>query len=261
MPKSCCYTSFPSYLSWRVVHTTDKVLGIIGGLGPAATFDFCQRVVRLTNVEVEQDHLQILVDNNPKAPDRNQALLEGGLNPSKCFAESAIRLEAAGADFLAMPCNTAHAYADAIVNAVSIPFVNMVEEAVAEVANFADNANAIGLLATDGCLYAGLFQDRLKGAGYQTILPDNVNQKRLMEMIYQVKKNGISSEIKSEMIALTKDLENNGSKYIIAGCSEVPLVLNQGDIGITLFDTTEWLATIVVEYAKQLRPLGMVKAA
>ncbi len=244
-----------------MAQSEDKIIGIIGGLGPAATFDFCQRVVRLTTVEVEQDHLQILVDNNPKAPDRNRALLDGEPDPRECFAESAIRLEAAGADFLAMPCNTAHAYADAIVSAVSIPFVHMVDETVSEIANQTNNFNSIGLLAADGCLHASLFQDRLQSAGYQTILPDTTNQKRLMEMIYRIKQNGISSDLKNEMIALTKDLENNGSECIIAGCSEVPLVLNQADLEVPLFDTTEWLATLVVEYAKNLRPLDMLKAA
>ena len=218
---------------------TDKVIGVIGGLGPAATFDFCQRVVRLTNVDVEQDHLQILVDNNPKAPDRSQALLMGGPNPRKSFAESAIRLETAGADFLVMPCNTAHAYADAIVNAVSIPFVNMIDETVSELTNRMSKSNAIGLLATDGCLHASLFQDRLKTAGYQTILPDTVSQKKLMEVIYQIKQYGASSSLKNEMIALAKVLENSGSECIIAGCSEVPLVLERSDIAIPLFDTTE----------------------
>ncbi|MBX2884966.1 MAG: amino acid racemase [Granulosicoccus sp.] len=239
----------------------DKTVGIIGGLGPAATFDFCQRIVRLTPVEVEQDHLRLLVDNNPKAPDRNRAIAGLGPTPDNAFAESAKRLEQAGADFLVMPCNTAHAFADAITGAVSIPFVHIIDEAVARVAASSGYDSVIGLMAADGCVRAELYQSRLIATGRQCLLLESEEQKQFMHNIYRIKQSGVCAEVKSEMKSLAQALQNRGVDTIIAGCTEVPLALGQSDIQVPLFDSTEWLAKIVIDYATGKRPKNLASVA
>ncbi len=242
-------------------HSQDKTVGIIGGLGPAATFDFCQRIVRLTPVQVEQDHLHLLVDNNPKAPDRNRALAGLGPAPDTAFADSAKRLENAGADFLVMPCNTAHAYANAITAAVSIPFVHIIDEAVAEVAAQTSYDSVIGVMAADGCLRAELYQNRLAAAGRQCLLLECEEQRRFMEHIYRIKQAGVSPDARNEMRSLAESLQSRGADTIVAGCTEVPLVLQQRDIKVPLFDSTEWLAKTVIEFAKGAKPIGLASVA
>ncbi len=228
----------------------DKVVGIIGGLGPAATFDFCQRIVRLTEVGCEQDHLQLLVDNNPKAPDRNRALAGKGPTPEQSFAESAQRLVSAGADFLVMPCNTAHAFASAIHQATNIPLVHMVDICITRLPSLIRTGDSVGLLAVDGCLRAGLYQERLKEAGFPLVVPDIAAQQSLMETVYGIKQHGITSEAKHQMKLLAEALERQGAECIIAGCTEVPLVLAAADISVPLLDPRELLAAQVVNYAK-----------
>ncbi|NNC77560.1 MAG: hypothetical protein HKN77_06305, partial [Woeseiaceae bacterium] len=85
-----------------------RIAGVLGGLGPVATVDFMQRVIDLTPVECEQDHVHMLVDQNPSVPNRQDAIMHGGESPAAALAAMALRLQKSGADFLVMPCNTAH---------------------------------------------------------------------------------------------------------------------------------------------------------
>jgi len=108
-----------------------KVVGVIGGMGPDATVDFMSRVIAFTEATRDQDHVRMLVDNNPAVPCRQEALLRDGKDPGPVLAGMARGLETAGADFLVMPCNTAHAFADVVRDAVSIPLLSIVDTTVA----------------------------------------------------------------------------------------------------------------------------------
>jgi aspartate racemase len=105
---------------------TMKCVGVLGGLGPAATADFFSKVVMATPAAADQDHLHVIIDNNPKVPNRNEAVAGTGVSPAPVLAEMASRLETAGADFLVMVCNAAHAFQDAITDAVRVPFVSII---------------------------------------------------------------------------------------------------------------------------------------
>ena len=99
----------------NVAKETHPVVGVIGGMGPEATLALMQRVVRSTPATDDADHIHLIIDNNPKVPSRIAALVEGhGKNPAPVLATMAERLEIAGADVLAIPCNTAHTYLDEI---------------------------------------------------------------------------------------------------------------------------------------------------
>ena len=107
-----------------------KTVGVLGGMGPDATVDFMSKVIAATPAEKDQDHLRMLVDSNPHVPNRQEALLRGGEDPGPVLAAMAKGLQAAGADFLVMPCNTAHAFKDAIIEAVDIPLVSIIDVSV-----------------------------------------------------------------------------------------------------------------------------------
>src|SRR3982751_789037 len=124
---------------------SEKVVGVIGGMGPEATVDFMRRLVARTPARDDADHLHVLVDNNPKIPSRIAALIEGtGEDPTPVLCAMARGLQAQGADFLVMPCNTAHFYLPAIAASVSIPMLDMVQLAIAKLAG----AGKVGLLAS-----------------------------------------------------------------------------------------------------------------
>src|SRR5579863_8958181 len=103
---------------------SEKVVGVIGGMGPEATVDFMHRLIAATPARDDADHLHILVDNNPKIPSRIAALIDGtGEDPTPVLRAMARGLEAQGADFLVIPCNTAHHYLPAIAESVRIPLL------------------------------------------------------------------------------------------------------------------------------------------
>src|SRR5262245_548985 len=97
-----------------------KTIGVIGGMGPAATADLFAKLIAATNAKLDQDHLHILIDNNPRIPNRNDAIAGRGPSPAPHLAASARKLQDAGADFLVIACNTAHAFQPEIEAAVSI---------------------------------------------------------------------------------------------------------------------------------------------
>ena len=131
-----------------------KIIGVIGGLGPAATLDFFGRIISKTKALRDQDHLRVIIDNNTKIPDRNAALRDNDPEPGLAIAATARGLEIAGADFLVMACNTAHAYAREIRAAVTIPFISMIDETVAATLALSPRPKRVGVLGVDGCLAA-----------------------------------------------------------------------------------------------------------
>ena len=137
--------------------TSDRLVGVIGGMGPDATIDFMSRVVEKTPAEKDQDHIRMLVEHNPRIPSRQLAMRGDGDNPGPVLAKMATRLEAAGADFIVMPCNAAHAWQDDIVAAASNPFISMVEASVSKALHYAPDNGAVGVLTTPACFAAGLF--------------------------------------------------------------------------------------------------------
>ena len=246
----------------------EKTIGIIGGLGPQATADFYHRVICHTPATSDQDHLHVLIDSNPKTPNRNLAIAGQGPCPGDTLRQSALRLQAAGADFLVMPCNTAHAFKDWIINAVDIPFIDIIDETVAHIQCLnhqeahqekwqpAHHRNIhikkVALLATDGCLQSRLYHNALEAEGLATLCIDQSKQQHFMELIYAIKATGVTAEIKDQMMAMAQHLIGFGAQAVIAGCTEVPLVLSQGDLPVPLIDSTDILAKRCVHYASAI---------
>ncbi|WP_099363952.1 aspartate/glutamate racemase family protein [Fredinandcohnia onubensis] len=220
-----------------------KTLGIMGGMGPLATVDLMNKIIRLTPAQRDQDHIHMIVDNYPQIPDRTEAIMGKGANPLSFMIESAKRLEAAGADFIAIACNTAHYYLDDIQNSVNIPIMNMPKETV----RFIDKAGfkTIALLATDGTLSSNLYQESLREGGFAVVEPDPVTQESIMEGIYSVK-SGDLNKGKKLFLHASKTVIEQGAEAIIAACTEIPLVLTEID-GIKLIDPTQILANKIVE--------------
>jgi aspartate racemase len=231
-------------------YTQDKIIGVIGGLGPEATADFFSRVIRNTPAKTDQDHLHILIDNNPKAPNRHDAISGTGPSPAEMFAQSACRLETAGAEFLVMPCNTAHAFEKAITEAIQIPLVSI----ITETCNFIQAKHAgiqrVGLLAADGCLQAKLYDLGLDRVDVAPVCLSNERQKDFMALVHRIKATGVDDIIKTSMKQMANELIDHGAQAILAGCTEVPLVLGQNDLSVPLIDSTEILARRCVQIAK-----------
>ena len=223
-----------------------KVVGVLGGMGPEATVDFMARVIALTPTRTDEDHVRMIVDNNPHIPSRQTALLDDGEEPGPVIAAMAAGLETAGADFLVMPCNTAHVYADAILAATSIPFVSIIDLTVAA----CDEFESVGVLATDGCLRTRIYQDALAANNIQAVLPDDIQLEKLMRLITRIKAGDKGDAVALQMQDIVTALVDNGAQAIIAGCTEIPLVLDDSMLDVPFVSSTDELAAATVVLAR-----------
>lgn len=231
---------------------TDKTAGVIGGMGPDATVDFMAKVIAATPAGKDQDHVRMLVDHNPKLPDRQAAQAGRGEDPGPAMAAMAKGLETAGADFIVMPCNAAHAFADRIRDAVSIPLVSIVDVTV----DACREHGVIGVLATRACLDAGMYQAALETAGLDAVLPDEAEVAELMRLVMAIKAGDQSEPVARGMQSLAGALVGRGAKAIIAGCTEIPLVLTSDLLDVPLVASTDVLAETTVSIAAGNRPLA-----
>lgn len=233
----------------------ELTVGVLGGLGPAATLDFLAKVLALTPARCDQDHLHLIVDCDPKVPSRNDALAGRGPSCGPALAAMARRLEAAGADFLVMPCNTAHAFAAAITAAVRIPLVGMIGEALDAAARRLPQARRLGLLAADGCRAARLYETAMQARGLEPVTTDAEGQAAFMALLGRIKAGEQGDAARGGMRRLGEALVGRGAEAVIAACSEVPLVLADGELSRPVIDSTAALAEATVAYARRERPL------
>ncbi len=225
-------------------------VGVLGGLGPEATLDFYAKVLALTPAARDQEHLHLIIDSNPKVPNRNEAVAGTGPSPGPMLAEMAVRLEGAGADFLVMACNAAHAFQGDIESAVSVPFVSIVEETVKATLERSPNMKRVGVLASSGCLDARLYQNAFAEYGVEVFVPKGNEREMFMSLLYRIKAGDKGEEVCEAMCTLAGLLISKGSEAIVAGCTEVPLVLGEPDLLHPFIDSSAVLAERTVRYAR-----------
>jgi aspartate racemase len=226
-----------------------RIVGVIGGMGPAATVHFMGRILDLTPAASDQDHLRLIVDNNSGVLDRNAAVAGSGPSPAPVLVAMARGLERAGAEMLVMPCNTAHAFAGAIVAACDLPFVDLIEAASDEAVSH--KASRVGVLAADGCLQAGLYQHAFARRHVAPILLEPRAQAQFMGLLYAIKAGRRGPEVRAGMRALAEDLVAAGAEALVAGCTEVPLVLGPDDVPVPLTDSLDALARATIAAAEK----------
>lgn len=226
-------------------------VGVIGGVGPAATVDFLDKIVRNTHAKRDQDHIKLVVEHNPQIPDRTAALIGDGQDPTVALYSACKKLEASDADLIAIPCNTAHAFVERIQPYLAIPIVNMLFETISYITTHCGHRKTIGLLATSGTIESRVYHDVADAAQLDLIVPDDQHQKMVMSAIYGehgVKAGYLEGTCKDELMQALTHLVERGAEVIILGCTELPLLLKQTDDfpvagkSIVVLDPTEILA-------------------
>jgi len=228
----------------------EKIIGILGGMGPEATIDLFYKIIKFTPAEKDQDHLRIIIDNNPKIPDRTAAILGKGEDPLPALQESARSLEKAGADFIIIPCNTAHYFLSSIQKSVKIPALNMIEEAAKETQQRIFPIQKVGLLASIGIYKTEIYHQHFRKFNIEVISPEEKDKEEVMKVIYAVKAGNLSNEVKGNILKIAQKLIDKGAEAIIAGCTEIPLILKEGDVSVPIIDPTQVLAKAAVQKAK-----------
>ncbi|MGC8895727.1 MAG: aspartate/glutamate racemase family protein [Candidatus Bathyarchaeia archaeon] len=227
----------------------EKIIGILGGMGPEATADLFTRIIRETPAKKDQDHLRVIIDNNPKIPDRTTAILSEGVSPIPEMIKTAKNLEKAGADFIIMPCITAHYYYEELSKSVKIPVLNMVELTAQNVNKNFPKAKKAGLLGTTGTVKSKLFDKSFGKFGVEMIYPSEAFQRKVMEAIYDYIKAGKILEGKKLVVDVANHLIELGAEVIICGCTETSLVLKNGDVTKPVVDPVQILAQTAVKVA------------
>jgi len=232
-------------------------LGVLGGVGPAATVDFLQKVVRLTPAHRDQDHLKVLVEQNPQIPDRTEHLIGHGPDPTLALYATCRKLQAGEADLIAIPCNTAHAFIDLIQPHLDIPILNMLTVTVSHVRESWPKLQTVGLLATTGTLSTGIYHRALEKQELRPTVPQPASQAHLMDAIYGprgIKAGFTSGRCVEDIHWVIEELVQQGVEVIILGCTELPLIFADTELRvrerlISLVDPTEILARRCVAQA------------
>jgi aspartate racemase len=227
-----------------------KILGVVGGVGPSATVDFMDKIIRLTPASRDQDHIRMIVDHDPTIPDRTAYLLGEGMDPTASILAACKRLEAYGADLIAIPCNTAHAFIEPIQRDLTIPIVNMLLETAQYVENHHGGVETIGLLATNGTLKSRIYHDLIEQMGRTVVVPDEVHQGLVMKAIYAVKAGNTEGTNLEEFRLALAHIINAGAELVILGCTELPLLsarIEMNRESIPVLDPGEILARKCVE--------------
>lgn len=232
----------------------EKIIGILGGMGPEATLNLFQKIIRNTEATDDQDHLRVLIDNNPKIPDRTPAILGSGENPVPIMIDTAKNLERAGADFIIIPCVSAHYFIKEIRERLSIPVISIFDEVAEAIKRYVPGIKKVGLIATTGTVRAGHFQDRIQQTGIDVMGPTSEDQENLiMSAIYGksgIKAGFLSPENKEKILKASSSLIEQGAQGIIGGCTEVPLVVQQRDMEVPFFDSLDILSLAAIRIAK-----------
>lgn len=229
---------------------SEKIVGILGGMGPEATIDLFAKIVASTKAKKDEDHLRIIIDNNPKMPSRLDAILAGGPSPVPAMVETAQNLERAGADFIIIGANTAHWFHAEVQAGVNVPVPHIIKETVRWTKDTIPDITAVGLLATTGTVRTNMYEREYGEAGIQVVVPDEEDQSRVMELIYGFKYGEDVKQVQSKMIPVAENLIRNGAKALVMGCTEVPVILEGYQPPVPLIDPNQIIAEVVIRLAK-----------
>jgi aspartate racemase len=227
----------------------NEPVGVLGGLGPAATVYFLQRVVELTDAARDQDHVDLVIWQRGSTPDRTAALLGDAESPEAALVETAVALERAGARFIAIPCNTAVVWVEQIRDAVGLDVLDTVDETVAAARLAVPGLARLGVLATDGTLVAGTYAAAAERAGIEVVVPEPEVQREVMSVIYDGVKAGRPVP-RERFDALVAHLRGLGAEAVALGCTELSVLA--GELGVDdprVVDSIDCVAREVIRRA------------
>lgn len=223
-------------------------VGILGGMGPAATVDFYGKLVAETPAERDQDHLPVVIWADPRVPDRTDGLMGLGEDPTPWLEQGIQALVAAGCGLLAVPCNTAHAFVPGLASRAGIELVSIVDVAADVI--LLGGFRTVGILATTGTLTSNLYTKTLAARGVQVIEPGVDEQKQLMEIIRAIKANSAHTGKSQILSSISTGLVARGADVIVAACTELVLTLHRSDVVVPVIDPARELARRIVKMTR-----------
>ncbi len=229
----------------------EPIVGVIGGMGPGATAEFLRRIVLATDAADDADHIHVIADSNPRVPSRIRALIEGdGEDPAPVLTDMARRLEQHGADFLVMPCNTAHCYRAAIAAAVSVPVWDMVDLTL-ELVAARTAGTRVGLLASPALRRIALYEQPAARRGMSIIYPRD--EEALLDVIRAVKADRVGEAERRYYGQAAAELMADRADALVLACTEFSLLPLEPNSGVPTVDSLQVLVDSVVRAVKAAR--------
>lgn len=230
----------------------EKTVGILGGMGPEATIDLFSKIVEETHAKKDEEHLRIIIDNNPKMPSRQDAILKGAESPVPAMVDTAKNLQKAGADFIIIGANTAHYFYDEVAVQVDIPFLHIIDEAVKDLLRQNPEAKKVGVLATTAAVQTKLYDKSCAKYGIEVISAPAEVQDGIHSSIFDFKYNGLTKENVAAMLNGVQYFLKQGAQALIMGCTEIPIILVNQEFDVPLIDPNDVIGKVAVAYAKNL---------
>jgi aspartate racemase len=230
-----------------------KVLGVLGGMGPLASAQFMLRLTLLTPASRDQEHIPAVLWSDPRVPDRTRGRVAGGDDPLPWLLRGIAGLKRTGCGAIAIPCNTAHGWYDAMREAAGMPILHIVDAAAEELRRCGIGPGTIGVMGTQGTLDMRLYQDRLQTRGWDCIVPTNEEMATLVTpAIAQVKANRVADAY-APLADLVNRLAARGASAVVLGCTEIPLGIQAGPqdtLHVPVIDTIDALARAAIAWAR-----------
>lgn len=233
--------------------TNDRVLGVLGGMGPLASAQFMLRLTLLTQAERDQDHIPAVLWSDPRVPDRTRGRLAGGEDPLPWLLRGIRGLRQAGCGAIAIPCNTAHGWYEPMAEAAGVPILHIVDAAAADLHRAGIAPGTIGLMGTSATLAMRLYQQRLSGQGWDCLTPSDEQMTRLVSPAIALVKANRVAEAYAPLAEVVNDLASRGARAVVLGCTEIPLGIQAGPaeaLAVPVIDTIDALARAAIGWAK-----------
>ena len=222
-----------------------KRLGVLGGMGPAASAEFYVRLTKQTPARYDQEHLQVIIWSDPTIPDRSTSLLLGDDRPWPKLSTGILGLKDAGCSHIVIPCNTAHLWYDRMT-ALGVPITHIVDSVAAELAEL--NVKTVGILGTQGTIATGLYQNMLSKQGWHCIIPTEIELTKFVQPGINLVKAGNMSAAHDMFIPAIDHLINQGAQAIVLGCTEIPLAITENSYkNIPLINSIDSLVQAVLK--------------
>lgn len=229
----------------------DKILGVLGGMGPLASAQFMVRLTLLTPATRDQDHIPTVLWSDPRVPDRTVGRLSGGADPLPWLLRGIEGLQQAGCTAIAIPCNTAHGWYDTMRDAARVPILHIVDAAAAELERLGIRRGRIGVMGTQATLAMRLYQDRLGALGWDCIEPSDEEMSHLVSPAIALVKANRVVDAYAPLAEVVSSLSSRGAASVVLGCTEIPLGIQAGPVPDTpMVDTIDALARAAIAWAR-----------
>jgi aspartate racemase len=226
-----------------------KRLGILGGMGPAASAEFVTRLIQQTPASCDQEHIPFVLWNEPRTPDRSTSMRNSDDKPLPYLIEGVQALKYSGCDLIVIPCNTAHFWFQELsrLNVKIIHIVDSVIHALQDV-NVVDST--IGVIGTQATIEFGLYQYMLNKSGYNCIVPAKEEMDTLVQPAIDLVKGGTIEKAHPMLMTVVKSLIDRGAKAVVLGCTEIPLAVKEvEENGIPIVNSIDSLVKRAIFHA------------